>query len=76
MQICMILRDVVLFHYFQIICLWTMATRGNGIKKNAKKQKVRFKKIYSQNGAGRMELSAYQIAELTQLRMTTNQEAS
>ena len=53
-----------------------MATRGNGIKKNAKKQKVRFKKIYSQNGAGRMELSAYQIAELTQLRMTTNQEAS
>ena len=49
-----------------------MATRGNGIKKNAKKQKVRFKRIYFQNGADRMKVSTYQIAEL---RMAINREA-
>ena len=49
-----------------------MATRGNGIKKNAKKQKVRLKMIYFQNGADRMELLTYQTAALM---MATNQAA-
>ena len=37
----MILRGVALFHYFRIIYRWIMVMKGNGTKKNAKRQKVR-----------------------------------
>ena len=45
MQICMILRDAALSHYFRIICLWITAMKENGTKKNAKKQRVRSKRL-------------------------------